>query len=154
VAPELIAEQLRRVRKAGRRVRPSSPAAAYHRLRRRCKQLRYALEFFADVYPDAGRPLVRRLIAVQDILGRHQDAEVATERLRHLAREHGAELGPATAFAMGEIAERYRHEMGEERRTFPNAFARVSGKSARTFLAVLEKQRPAPPGPAPGDPVG
>ena len=59
------------------RIGPTSPATDYHRLRIRCKRLRYALEFLSDLYPGATRPLMRRLVTVQDVLGVHQDADVA-----------------------------------------------------------------------------
>ena len=85
LAPDLIESRFRAVRKAGARIGPASPAADYHRLRIRCKRLRYALEFLADLYPGETRPLIGRLVTVQDVLGLHQDADVAIERLRHLA---------------------------------------------------------------------
>jgi triphosphatase len=143
VAPDLIEGRFGRVRAAGRRIGPSSPAADYHRLRIRCKRLRYALEFLADLYPGAARPLLKRLVALQDVLGSHQDADVAIGRLRTLAREGGAELGPATIFAMGEIAERYRQEMEELRRRFPDAYARATGSRWAALREVLERNRPA-----------
>ena len=55
LAPDLIEGRFRSVRKAGARIGPASPATEYHRLRIRCKRLRYALEFLADLYPGATR---------------------------------------------------------------------------------------------------
>ncbi len=62
LAPDLIESRFRSVRKAGARIGPASPATDYHRLRIRCKRLRYALEFLADLYPGETRPLIRRLV--------------------------------------------------------------------------------------------
>jgi triphosphatase len=163
VAPDLIEQRFSRFRKRGNRIGPGSPADDYHAVRIQAKRLRYTLEFLADLYPGGAKPLVRRLTALQDVLGLHQDADVAIERLRALAAERGDDLGPATIFAMGEIAERYRNEMFALRRQFPAAYAAVAGKRWKQFRARLEELRPtpdaveaAPPEPsveaAPGDP--
>jgi triphosphatase len=149
VAPDLLESRFRAVRKAGRRIRLDSPATDYHRLRIRCKRFRYALEFLADLYPGETRTLVRRLVVLQDILGLHQDGDVAIARLRGLAAERGRELRPETVFAMGEIAERYRESMAELRARFPRAYARMAGRRWKRFRALLEARRPAPPQAAP-----
>ena len=104
---------LRLVPKAARRIDADSPPDDYHRLRIRGKRLRYTLEFLGDLYPDDTKPLVKRLTALQDILGEHHDAVVAIERLRDLAAAGDDRLAPPTAFAMGEIAERYRRRAAE-----------------------------------------
>ncbi len=148
LAPDLIESRFRSVRKGGARIGPTSLATDYHRLRIRCKRLRYALEFLSDLYPGATRPLIRRLVTVQDILGLHQDADVAIERLRHVAVSSSDDLDPGTIFAMGEVAERYRQSMFELRAKFPAAYARLSGKQWKAFHKRLERERPAPPSPA------
>jgi triphosphatase len=142
VAPDLIETRFRRMRALGRRIGPGSPAEDYHRLRIRCKRLRYALEFLADLYPGKAEPLLRRLAALQDVLGLHQDADVAIERLRALARDHAADLDAATIFAMGEIAERHRRQMVDLRRRFPRVYARATGKRWTSFVEVLAQARP------------
>jgi triphosphatase len=144
VAPDLIEERFRALRKAAERVEGDSPAAEYHRIRIRGKRLRYALEFLADLYPGRTRPLTKRVVALQDILGLNQDAEVAIERLRQLAGEHAAELPPDAIFAMGEIAERYRRNAAELRARFPEAYGRVTGKTWKAFAKLIEAERPAP----------
>jgi CHAD domain-containing protein len=142
VAPDLIASRFRRFRKRAKRIRPDSSSSAYHRLRIDAKNLRYAVEFLADVYPGRTRRLIERLAELQDVLGLHQDAEVAHERLWRLARENGGELGAETIFAMGEIAERHRHSMAGLRAEFPAAYARTKGKSWRAFLKRIDAKRP------------
>ena len=149
VAPDLIERRFRSVRKLGSRLGSGSPPEAYHRLRIRCKRLRYALEFLGDLYPGETRPLVRRLVAVQDLLGLHQDADVAIDRLRGLAVARGAELEPGTVFAMGEVAERYHRGMADLRAGFPRAYRRLSGRRWRELRRVLEERRPEPPPPEP-----
>lgn len=155
LAPDLIESRFRSVRKSAARIGPASPAADYHRLRIRCKRLRYALEFLADLYPGGTRPLIRRLVTVQDVLGLHQDADVAIQRLRQLAVTRSDDLDPGTIFAMGEVAERYRQSMTELRAQFPAAYAGLSGKQWKALRKRLERERPAPhppPGAAPAEP--
>jgi CHAD domain-containing protein len=147
VAPDLVEASFRRVRKAARRIGPDSQPADYHRVRIACKRLRYTLEFLADVYPGETKRLVKRLVALQDILGLNQDADVAIARLRDLARERGGDLGPEPVFAMGEIAERYRREMRELQARFPAAYARLDGKEWKAFRRLIEAARPAAPAP-------
>ena len=70
------------------------PIAELHALRIQGKRLRYAAEFFAPLFP--GRPTrryIRRLSAVQERLGRLNDASVAASLM--------AELGSADRFAAG-----------------------------------------------------
>jgi CHAD domain-containing protein len=145
VAPDLIEARFRKLRARGDRIGPGSKAADLHRLRIHGKRFRYALEFLADVYPGQTRPLIQRMVALQDILGLHQDADIAIARLRLFAAEHGGELEPATIFAMGEIAERYRQSLASLRAEFPSAYARVKGKRWKSLRNVLEEQRPPTP---------
>ncbi len=131
-----------------KRVRRDGSPETYHRLRIAGKRFRYALEFLADVYPGETKPLVRLTVALQDVLGRYQDAHVAIERLRELAAERGDELGPGTVFAMGEIAERYRTEAEETRRRVAPAYKRLRGKELTRLRKQMDDLRPpeaAPP---------
>jgi triphosphatase len=142
-APDLIESRFRAVRKAGAQIGSASEATEYHRLRIRAKRLRYALEFFADAYPGETGPLIKRLVALQDALGRHQDAQVAIDRLRTLANDGSRPLEQATVFAMGEVAERYRQDMLSLRVRVPGAYAKVAGKSWRAFDKVMQRARPS-----------
>jgi triphosphatase len=143
LAPDLIETRYRSVRKAGNRIDPDSAATDYHRLRIRCKRLRYALEFLGDLYPGKTQPLIKRLVALQDILGLHQDADVAINRLRQLALSSDDDLDPKTIFAMGEIAERYRQAAMQLRAQFPTAYARFANKRWKAFHNLLEEKRPS-----------
>jgi CHAD domain-containing protein len=66
-----------------------------------------------------GRPAARAIDAfkhLQDIVGTHQDAVVAEERLRGLARAR-------TAVAAGRLIERERERKRQMRDTYPAALA-------------------------------
>jgi len=141
-APDLIARRHRELRKARRRIGADAVPGEYHRLRIAGKRFRYALEFVADVYPGETKPLVRRTVALQDLLGAYQDADVAVGRLRRLAAEQGEELGPATVFAMGEIAERYRAAMEEARKEVAGTYKPLRGKVWQRFRLNIDAARP------------
>jgi triphosphatase len=126
VAPGLLGRAYERVRQGGKRLGAGSTPEAYHRLRIRTKRLRYALEFLSPVYGRPARSLVRNLVAVQDILGEHQDSQVAIGRLRALVAKHAVDLPPEAVFPMGMVAERYAARSAALRRTFKPAFARLS----------------------------
>ena len=136
-----MAKRFRSVRKAAKPIRADSPSAAYHRLRIKCKRFRYAAEFLAEVYPDRTASLVQRLVAVQDILGDHQDSEMAMARLRGLLADHGRDLGPETIFAMGRVAERYAQQITRLRRAFPKAYSKLR-KEATSYLRAIDRDRP------------
>jgi len=102
------------------------------------------------VYGGRARPVLERLVALQDVLGLHQDAFVAIERLRQLTGERGAELPPPTIFAMGEVAERYRQSIAALRAQVPSSWRRVDGKRWASFHKHIESKRPAP---APEEPA-
>ena len=141
IAPELIETSFRSFRKAGDRIRPGSPATDYHRVRTRGKRARYTLEFLGDLYPGKTEPLVKVLTSLQDILGLHQDADVAIGRLRRLAAQEDA-LRPETIFAMGEIAERYRQDMIDLRARFPKAYRQVRGRRWKALRKAIEAKLP------------
>lgn len=75
----------RRVLRAGRKIDADSAPEKLHRLRIRAKRLRYELEFFAAVFAELERA-AKATKRLQDVLGEHQDACTACERLRDYLR--------------------------------------------------------------------
>ena len=67
--PELIGERHRAARKAARRAKRTGAATDYHRLRIRCKRLRYSLEFASGLYDGELKGFVRQMTRLQDALG-------------------------------------------------------------------------------------
>ncbi len=127
-APALVKKRYRRVRKLGDAITAESVPEEYHELRKQGKRLRYALEFFGDIYGKPVKELVASLTNLQDILGAHQDAYVAVERLRELSATEGNQLPSRTAFTMGEIAERYAQQTAVLRSQFPEVYRVLGGK--------------------------
>lgn len=143
-APDLVRKPYRKVRKLGDPLTEESSGAEFHELRKKGKRLRYALEFLAPIYGESAGDLVKPLKTLQDVLGDHQDAEVAIAHLRELsvARGRGPKLPPQTVFVMGGIAERYAVRARKLRGVFPAAYDKVKGKRWKKLMKALEKARP------------
>ena len=126
---------------AARKAKRSGIPADYHRLRIRCKRLRYALEFVSEIYDGKTRPFVKQVVALQDCLGLMQDGQVAAVRLQTLATAEGSSLSPAAVFAMGAVAERYRREAARLLETVPGHLSAVKGRRWRKLKALMERRR-------------
>ncbi len=64
---------------------------------------------------------MRRAKKLQDVLGEHQDAVVAAERLRELA----AGATPEQALAAGRLVEREEERRAKARKTWPKAWRKL-----------------------------
>jgi len=141
--PELIEERHRAAGKSARRAKRTGAATDYHRLRIRCKRLRYALEFASGLYDGELKGFVRQMTRLQDALGSMQDAEVASSRLQVIAlTEEGASLSRAAIFAMGGVAGQYRSEAEHLLGEMPELVQLLKGKEwkrARSLMELREK---------------
>lgn len=129
----------RRVARGGAAITDRSPSEDLHRLRKRCKELRYALEVFAPVVDPGDRAkAVADLKDLQDVLGRFQDSEVQRNTLRRFAEEMMAAGAPAPALlAMGELVGHLDAEQARAREQFSSAFARFSRPASTGRLQRL-----------------
>ena len=143
-APGLVRKPYRKVRKLGDPLTEESSGEEYHELRKKGKRLRYTLEFLSGVYGDAPKDMIGALKNLQDVLGDHQDAEVAASYLRELgvARGRGRRLPPETIFVMGGISHRYEVQTRGLRAHYPKAYRRTVGKRWKKLRSVIEKARP------------
>lgn len=152
LAADRIARAYRRVARQGSAITVTQggdgpPAAELHSLRKRCKELRYLLEFFGSLYdPAAYSSAVRDLRGLQDCLGEFQDGEVQRDQIRAfaaqmLARPGGpgaGQPGPgelaATLLAMGELTARLHQR---QRRAGEKVAGRFAGFAAAGSLRTL-----------------
>jgi CHAD domain-containing protein len=112
---ELHAREHRKLRKAMAALGPDSPDEELHAGRIKVKRARYAAELAG------GRAdYVKAAKALQDVLGEHQDAVVAQERLRALA-----ERLPGAAVAAGRLLEREAERAAQTRAAWPDAWKRL-----------------------------
>ena len=123
----------------GAAISGESPAEDLHTLRKRCKELRYALEVFAPVVAEGPRKrAVADLKGLQDVLGRFQDSEVQRHALRGFAEEMMAAGTTAGAMlAMGELIGHLDAEQDSARPGFDIAFARFARPSSLQLMHRL-----------------
>jgi CHAD domain-containing protein len=135
----------RRIAAKGGAITPHSPPQSLHDLRKRGKELRYLLEFFAPLHdPVAYRKVVGDLKQLQDCLGDFQDSEVQREEIHTLASAMLAERAApaATLLAMGELAARLAVSQAEARTDFSRRFARFAGPAGQQRVRVLLGEPP------------
>ncbi|HLY47792.1 MAG TPA: CHAD domain-containing protein [Solirubrobacteraceae bacterium] len=125
LAAQRIGKVYRHMVRMGTRIDDQSPPAALHDLRKRGKELRYLLEFFAPLFPEATtQPMIKALKSLQDVLGRFQDREIQAQMLCSLGDEIAQQDGGAVALmAMGVLVERLEAQQAEARAEFAQRFA-------------------------------
>jgi triphosphatase len=138
--PDLVNARHAAVTKAARRAKRTGRAADFHRVRIRCKRLRYSLEFTGELYGGRTSRYTRRLTGLQNQLGLMQDAEVAAARLAALAVGDG-HLPAATVFVMGTVAEHHRRDLRRLLRRLPDDLARVSSREWDDLAAAMDRRR-------------
>jgi CHAD domain-containing protein len=139
-AAKIIGRAHRRVLRRGSAITAESPPEDLHDLRKRCKELRYALEFFASLYDQpTHRGAVRELKGLQDCLGTYQDCQVQQEEIRVIATEMlAAGDVPATALlAMGDLASHIGQRERQARGEFASRFASFASRPARERFRAL-----------------
>lgn len=141
VVPDLVEPRHRAARKAARRTKKSGLPTDFHRLRIRCKRLRYSLEFVRDVYGGPVEHFTRQLARLQDTLGLLQDAEVASRRLLSLATNDSDPLAAETIFAIGGVAQRHQAEAANLLRRAPKQVKILKGKDWTESVELMERRR-------------
>jgi CHAD domain-containing protein len=127
---EIAAGEFRKLRRDVRQLRADPTDEELHAVRIRGKRARYAAELATGT---VGRPAARFVDAAkdfQDVVGGHQDAAVADERIRAFVER---ERRPATLFAAGRLAERQRVHKQQARLAFPDTWARLERRGRRAW---------------------
>jgi CHAD domain-containing protein len=141
LAARVLRKADRRVLKLGSSINDVSPAEQLHDLRKRCKELRYALEFFASLAdPGSYRQALRDLKDLQDCLGSFQDCQVQQHEIREIAAEMMAEhdATAVTLLAMGDLAAQIGRTERRARREFAGRFTEFAGQvNQRRFDALI-----------------
>ena len=154
LAADRITRAYRRVAKLGAAITAAGagqgpPAEDLHALRKRCKELRYLLEFFSPLYdPAAYGRVVRDLRGLQDCLGDFQDSEVQRDAIRGFAaqmvtRAAAPDAGQAdpgelaaTLLAMGELAARLHERQDRARQKVAGRFAEFAAAGSLRTLGI------------------
>ena len=133
-------QAFRKVSQRGAAITTDSPPESLHDLRKRAKELRYALEFFAPLHDKAAYGAVLGdLKRLQDCLGEFQDNEVQIDEIRALADAMlTAGAAPAgTLLAMGELTAGLAAGQQAARDAFEKRFASFAGLEGQRRMAVL-----------------
>jgi CHAD domain-containing protein len=118
----LAAAEFKKLERAIKALDPAPSDSELHRLRVRGKRARYAGELAEAAVGKKARRFVERAKNVQDVLGEHQDAVVADERLRELVL---SQRKPQLALVAGRLAERQRERMLQARADAPKALRKL-----------------------------
>jgi CHAD domain-containing protein len=128
--PDIAAAAWKKLRKAVEKLPEEPSDGDLHAVRIKVKRARYTAEL---AQASVGRP-ARRFIdtarKVQDILGDHQDAVVAEERLRVLLE--GAR-GRGAAFAAGRLVERQRSRRLAARSAFVERWPKLERRGRKAW---------------------
>ncbi len=119
---DLAARELRRLVAQVRALGKSPAEEKLHELRIRVKRVRYAAELGGLRGGGRTARVIEAATSLQDILGGHQDAVVAEQRIRGLAERTD---DPGVAFAAGRLAERQRQRRDALQQQLPAAWRRL-----------------------------
>jgi triphosphatase len=123
-----------RVLKRGAKITGKSPPEKLHRLRIHCKRLRYEIEFFRELRPEALAKPAKAAKRLQDFLGEYQDACTASERLaayaQSLQREGG---GVSELVPLGRLMQSQDARAAALRERFPKEWSRFRKAVSRNW---------------------
>ncbi len=125
-ATDIAKRAIRKVRKAGADLGGSPTDAALHALRKKAKRARYAAELASLADDKQAARAIEAFKRLQDVVGVHQDAVVAEERLRRLARAR-------TAVAAGRLIEREQERKRRMRDEYPSVLAAAVRAGRKAF---------------------
>ena len=132
VAHELVRRQFKQVRRLGKTLADGASDADWHRLRIRCKRLRYTCEVLLPACAPALAGFVTRLAALQEVLGAHQDEVTGQFLMRaYLA---AARQDPAVRRAVEALREQASARRNATRKSCLDAWKRFDRRSVRHRL--------------------
>jgi CHAD domain-containing protein len=127
--PALVYTEYRRLSKAVRRAGDDPTDEVLHALRIQGKRLRYTGELAAGAGRKPVRKLVESTVALQDMLGEHQDACVAQHRVRQLLNDLGDVVDFDVVFTAGRLMEREEINRAATRQAWPAAWQQVQHRA-------------------------
>jgi CHAD domain-containing protein len=126
---ELVRTEYRRLSKAVQRAGDDPTDEVLHALRIQGKRLRYTGELAATAGRKPVRKLVESTVALQDVLGEHQDACVAQHRVRQLLDDLGDVVDFDVVFAAGRLVEREEVNRAATRQSWPAVWQQVQHRA-------------------------
>jgi CHAD domain-containing protein len=124
--------EFKKLRRAARKLGPKASAEQVHRTRILAKHARYAAELAEPVARRRASRFVEAAKQFQDVVGSHQDAVVAAEKIRGvLDRTKSME----SAFAAGRLVERATARRRKARRALPRAWKRLERQGRKAWAS-------------------
>ncbi len=127
---ELAAKEFKKLAKAVDALGPEPSDDELHKTRIRGKRARYAAELAEPVAGKRATRFVKQAKAFQDVVGEHQDAAVAEEKLRALIPALAAS---EAVLAAGRVVERQRLRRREARAALPATWAKLEQSGRRAW---------------------
>ncbi len=141
MAGDLFAPMLKSVIRAGQKMHEDPTPDDLHRLRKRAKASRYALETMLAIDEKQLGPMLKGLEDLQDLVGGYHDAVVAASWIKEFAGSRP--LTTAVAFACGALAEAFRRrEIKLKRRGIKEWRRFLKTDPDRIVKKALEKVQP------------
>jgi CHAD domain-containing protein len=144
VASESIWHSYRKILNKGKRVGSGPAANSLHELRKACKNLRYLIEFFQDMYPRKKiQVLLEKLKSLQNTLGEYQDLQVqqyfVNEYVVSLKKEVDSDRGNHKSMKI--LINKLDKHGGKVRKKFDNRFEDFGLSKNQKLYKKLFKQR-------------
>lgn len=111
-----------------------APDTEWHATRITAKKARYAAEAAAPVFGPEAAAFAKQLSKVTEVLGEHQDAAVAIERVKDLAAAH--DISPPAAFGLGALLSVEHDSADAARAEFSTLWTTVSRRRWRRWLSA------------------
>ena len=118
----VAAREFSKLQRLMKKVGPGSSNDELHRARIQAKRVRYSTELSLPMAGKDGRKVIAAAKKFQDVVGAHQDAVVAEERIRSALRRT---RGVGTGVAAGRLIERERTRRSEARAALPAAWKQL-----------------------------
>jgi CHAD domain-containing protein len=125
--PKLASREYRRLRRAMRALGKNPSDEALHEVRKRGKRARYAAELIGG---KRAKRFINDAKSFQDVVGEHQDAVTAEERLTALVAKTKS---PEAIFTAGRLLERQRVRRGNARKLLPKAWKKLERRGRRAW---------------------
>lgn len=134
VLPPLACRGWRRLEKAADAITSKTPDEQLHRTRILAKQARYASEACALAFGAPAKRLAKQIVKVQDVLGEHQDAIIAGDVVKRLARTRSVRESGELGFSLGLLYSLQLQSAAAARAGFPGVWQQVGRRSHRSWL--------------------
>jgi CHAD domain-containing protein len=110
-----------------------APDEEWHEARITAKKARYAAEAAAPVFGPEAATFAKQLARVTEVLGEHQDAAIASQRVIEIAADEGTSA--AAAFGLGALLGVERDSAEQTRSQFAELWPQVNRRRLRRWLS-------------------